>query len=195
MDKELLMERIAALCKEKGVNLTTAFEQSGVGKNFRSNLKTSNPSKKNLYLLAEYFNVTVEYLLGEETDEDLMRKAMGLMLEWLTDNEYDIQEDENNVYTIGKDGSYIYVSNADLAMESLKIKTDADDGFELAMLDWERRNFEKKETLALSEEELYILEKFRSTSRDGKAKIYQAVLNICEDIEKKHTNENTSAVG
>lgn len=56
-------------------------------------------------------------------------------------------------------------------MESLKIKTDADDGFELAMLDWERRNFEKKETLTLSEEELYILEKFRSTSRDGKAKI------------------------
>ena len=39
MDKELLMERITALCKEKGVNLTTAFEQSGVGKNFRSNLK------------------------------------------------------------------------------------------------------------------------------------------------------------
>lgn len=46
MDKELLMERITALCKEKGVNLTTAFEQSGVGKNFRSNLKTSNPSDK-----------------------------------------------------------------------------------------------------------------------------------------------------
>ena len=39
MNKELLMERITALCKEKGVNLTTAFEQSGVGKNFRSNLK------------------------------------------------------------------------------------------------------------------------------------------------------------
>ena len=40
MNKELLMERITALCKEKGVNLTTAFEQSGVGKNFRSNMKT-----------------------------------------------------------------------------------------------------------------------------------------------------------
>lgn len=195
MNKDLLIERIAVLCKEKGVNLTTAFEQSGVGKNFRSNLKTSNPSKKNLYLLAEYFNVSVEYLLGEETDEDLTRKAMGLMLEWLTDNEYDIQEDENDTYTIGKDGNYIYVSNADLAMESLKIKADAEDGFELAMLNWERRNFEKSETLSLSEEELYILEKFRFTSRDGKAKIYQAVLNICEDIEKKHTSENTSAVG
>ena len=62
------MERITALCKEKGVNLTTAFEQSGVGKNFRSNLKTSNPSDKKLYLLAKYFNVSSEYLLGEETE-------------------------------------------------------------------------------------------------------------------------------
>lgn len=41
MNKDLLIERIAALCKEKGVNVTTAFEESGVGKNFRSNLKTS----------------------------------------------------------------------------------------------------------------------------------------------------------
>ena len=70
MNKDLLIERIAALCKEKGVNVTTAFEESGVGKNFRSNLKTSNPSDKNLYLLAKYFNVTVEYLIGEENEED-----------------------------------------------------------------------------------------------------------------------------
>ena len=84
MNKGLLMERITALCKEKGVNLTTAFEQSGVGKNFRSNLKTSNPSDKNLYLLAKYFNVSIEYLLGEETEEDLARKALGLVRSKIT---------------------------------------------------------------------------------------------------------------
>lgn len=195
MNKELLLERIAALCKEKGVNVTTAFEQSGVGKNFRSNLKTSNPSKKNLYLLAEYFNVSVEYLVGEENTEDLTRKAMGLMIEWLTDNEYDISEDENNVYTIGKDGQYVYLTNADLATESLAIKATAEEGFELAMLDWERRNFASKLSNALSEEEKYILEKFRSTSREGKAQIYRAILDICDEIEKKHTSKNTSAVG
>ena len=189
------MERITTLCKEKGVNLTTAFEQSGVGKNFRSNLKTSNPSKKNLYLLAEYFNVSVEYLLGEENNEDLVRKAMGLMIEWLMDNEYDVQEDENNVYTIGKDGQYVYLSNTDLATESLKIKATAEEGFELAMLDWERQNFVSKHSDPLSEEESYSLQKFRSTTREGKAQIYRAVLGICEDIEKKHTSKNPSAVG
>ena len=113
MNKELLMERITALCKEKGVNLTTAFEQSGVGKNFRSNLKTSNPSDKNLYLLAKYFNVSIEYLLGEETEEDLARKALGLVLEWLEDNGFEVQQDERDDYSIGKDGHYIYLSSAD----------------------------------------------------------------------------------
>lgn len=141
MNKELLMERITALCKEKGVNLTTAFEQSGVGKNFRSNLKTSNPSDKNLYLLAKYFNVSIEYLLGEETEEDLARKALGLVLEWLEDNGFEVQQDERDDYSIGKDGHYIYLSSADFTAESLRIKAVAEQGFELAMEKWEQKRF------------------------------------------------------
>lgn len=141
MNKDLLIERIAALCKEKGVNVTTAFEESGVGKNFRSNLKTSNPSDKNLYLLAKYFNVTVEYLIGEENEEDLARNALGLLLEWLEDNEYEVTEDEHDTYSIGKDGHYIYISIADLTAESLKVKAIAEEGYELAMEKWEQKRF------------------------------------------------------
>ena len=141
MNKELLIERIAALCKEKGVNMHTAFVESGAGKNFKSNLKTSDPSDKNLALLAKYFNVTVAYLLGEETTEDLTRRAMGLVIEWLIDNGYDVEQDENDTYSIGKDGEYIHIPSCDLALESLKIKAVSEDGFELAMEDWERRSF------------------------------------------------------
>lgn len=141
MNKELLMERIVALCKEKGVNLTTAFEQSGVGKNFRSNLKTSNPSEKNLKLLAKYFNVSIGYLLGEETEEDLARKALGLVLEWLEDNDFEVEQDEHEDYSIGKDGHYIYLSSADFTDESLRIKAVSEQGFELAMEQWEHRMF------------------------------------------------------
>ena len=115
MNKELLIERIAALCKEKGVNMHTAFVESGAGKNFKSNLKTSDPSDKNLALLAKYFNVTVAYLLGEETTEDLTRRVMGLVIEWLIDNGYDVEQDENDTYTIGKDGEYIHIPSCDLA--------------------------------------------------------------------------------
>lgn len=65
MNNTLLLKRIDELCAEKGVNKTTAFTESHVGKNFASNLKTANPSQKNLALLAEYFNCTIEYLTGE----------------------------------------------------------------------------------------------------------------------------------
>lgn len=141
MNKELLIEQITALCKEKGVSMHTAFVESGVGKNFKSNLKTSDPSNKNLALLARYFNVTVAYLLGDETTEDLTQRAVGLVIEWLNDNGYEVEQDENDTYTIGKDGKFVHMPSCDFAVESLKIKTASEDGFELAMEDWERRSF------------------------------------------------------
>lgn len=68
MNNDLLLKRIDELCTEKGVKKTTAFTESHVGKNFASNLKTSNPSQKNLALLAQYFDCTVDYLLGNSDD-------------------------------------------------------------------------------------------------------------------------------
>lgn len=141
MNKDLLIERIDKLCKQKGVNMTTAFTSSGVGKNFRSNLKTADPSEKNLSLLAKYFNVSVEYLLGEEDEEALIHRAIEVVLEWLTDNDYSVEEEENDTYSIGKDGQYIYLSHSDLAQESLRIKAAAQEGFELAMLSWQQKQF------------------------------------------------------
>ena len=65
MDKEALLYRIDQLCEEKHIRPTAAFIESGVGKNFKTNLKTANPSRRNLMLLANYFDVSVEYLTGE----------------------------------------------------------------------------------------------------------------------------------
>lgn len=70
MNNDLLLKRIDELCTEKGVKKTTAFTESHVGKNFASNLKTSNPSQKNLALLAQYFDCTVDYLLGNSDDRE-----------------------------------------------------------------------------------------------------------------------------
>lgn len=143
IDKALLLERVAALCKEKGISPHTAFVESGAGKNFKSNLKTSDPSEKNLNLLAKYFNVTVEYLVGEENDDDLARKVMGTVVEWLLDNDYEVNEDETGSYLISKNRETKYYSPRDFAIESMRIKAISEDGFELAMEDWERRSFEQ----------------------------------------------------
>ena len=71
MNKDLLIERIELLCEERKIKPTTAYIESGVGKNFKSNLSVANPTLGKIILLAEYFGVSREYLLGE-TDE---RKA------------------------------------------------------------------------------------------------------------------------
>lgn len=69
VDKALLIARIEELAKEKGVNLNTAFIESRVGKNFKSNLGIANPSEGKIRMLATYFGVSVDYLLGNEKEK------------------------------------------------------------------------------------------------------------------------------
>ena len=142
IDKAILTHRIDELCTKLGISRTTAFEQSGVGKNFISNLTSGSVSIKNLNLLAKYFGVSVEYLVGAETKENFARRVMGEVIEWLEDNDYTYEEQDNSTVAIGKDGKYIYLTFADLMNESLAIKEVSRDGFELAMRDWTRTNFE-----------------------------------------------------
>lgn len=65
MNKTVLMERIENLCHERGITLNTAFIESGVGKNFKSNLKNANPTMGKITMLSMFFNVSREYLTGE----------------------------------------------------------------------------------------------------------------------------------
>ena len=62
---EILMSRLKELCDDRGISLNAAFVGSGVGKNFKSNLKTANPSMGKVTMLANYFGVTASYLIGE----------------------------------------------------------------------------------------------------------------------------------
>ena len=68
MNKTVLIKRIENLCKERNITMNTAFLESGVGKNFKSNLKTANPTLGKLTLLALYFGVSREYLTGESNE-------------------------------------------------------------------------------------------------------------------------------
>jgi|GEM_PF-3146647 len=140
-DKDLLVIRIQELCAAKGMKQTAVFEKAGVGKNFISNLDKANPSFQKLTALANYLGTTVDYLLGNETQEEFARKIMGEVVEWLEDNDYSYEEQDNSTISIGKDGQYVYLSFADFESESLAIKEVSKDGFELAMNDWVRRQF------------------------------------------------------
>lgn len=183
---------LSRLLQERGLTKKQFLSDMHFGKNQFTYWEKNNtlPNPSTLNAIAQYFNVSVEYLTGEAEYEDAASRAMGEVLEWLEDNDYEIQEDETNTYSIGKNGRWCYFSNADFATESLAIKTVAEDGFELAMLDWERRHFETA-ALSFNEEEMFLLSTFRSLSRAGKAQVYQSLLNI-RDSEQAGKGESTN---
>lgn len=65
MNYELINSRIINLCNKKGVTKTKALIESGAGKDFTVTIKNgSEPSMTKFQVLADYFNTTTDYLLG-----------------------------------------------------------------------------------------------------------------------------------
>ena len=75
---EILLSRIEKLCAEKHISQNMAFVESGVGKNFKSNLKSSRPSVGKITMLANYFGVSVDYLMGN-TDIQNHQKSVTII--------------------------------------------------------------------------------------------------------------------
>lgn len=67
-------ERIKELAKKQGKSLNKVEEELGYGKNVLYRLKNSNPSTERLQEIADYFDVTVDYLLGREEKTNLAEK-------------------------------------------------------------------------------------------------------------------------
>lgn len=71
MNYDKLIKNIEVLSARKGVKKINACIESGVGKNFLSNLyRGSEPRAEKIKQLADYFNVSTDYLLGNENGSD-----------------------------------------------------------------------------------------------------------------------------
>lgn len=82
-------ERIKELAKARGVTLGALEEKLGLSRNSIYTIKNKKPSAERLQLIADYFNVSTDYLLGrtdnpriasddtasEYTTEDLRKMA------------------------------------------------------------------------------------------------------------------------
>ncbi len=65
MDYSKMISLIEQLCQDRGISKTTAYVQSGVGKDFGANIKKGNiPSAEKVKALADYLNCSTDYLLG-----------------------------------------------------------------------------------------------------------------------------------
>ncbi|HHD1587882.1 TPA: helix-turn-helix domain-containing protein [Enterococcus faecium] len=83
-------ERIKELAKQQGKSLNKIEEELGYGKNVLYRLKDSKPSAERLEELANYFNVSVDYLLGrtekkryydltEKDERDIQKELQSLI--------------------------------------------------------------------------------------------------------------------
>ncbi|WP_430597349.1 helix-turn-helix domain-containing protein [Enterococcus sp. AZ177] len=69
-------ERIKLLAKNQGKSLNKVEEELGYGKNVLYRLKNSNPSTERLEEIADYFDVSVDYLLGRTDDHHISEKPL-----------------------------------------------------------------------------------------------------------------------
>lgn len=66
-------ERIKELAKARGVTLGALEEKLGLSRNSIYTIKNKKPSTERLQLIADYFNVSTDYLLGR-TDNPRIAK-------------------------------------------------------------------------------------------------------------------------
>lgn len=70
-NRELLIDRIKELSQAKSISATKALQESGAGKDFIANLKKGQaPSIEKIAIVADYFNVSVDYLLGKTSQKE-----------------------------------------------------------------------------------------------------------------------------
>ena len=63
--ENIVYQRIKDLCKERGITMTKLVDELGISESLIRKWKsTSSPSIDKLRLIAKYFGVTVDYLIG-----------------------------------------------------------------------------------------------------------------------------------
>lgn len=67
-------EIVKELCRKQGISLNQLEEKLGLGKNSLYGLKRNQPSAERLQEIADYFNVSTDYLLGRTDNPRIATK-------------------------------------------------------------------------------------------------------------------------
>lgn len=66
-------EIVKDLCEKQGISLNTLEEKLELGKNSLYGLKRNQPSAERLQQIADYFNVSTDYLLGRTDNPNIAK--------------------------------------------------------------------------------------------------------------------------
>ncbi|HEQ9822051.1 TPA: helix-turn-helix transcriptional regulator [Streptococcus pyogenes] len=70
-------ERIKELAKSRGITLGSLEEKLGLSRNSIYTIKNKKPSAERLQLIADYFNVSTDYLLGRTDNPKIAKDDTG----------------------------------------------------------------------------------------------------------------------
>ena len=61
----MLYQNIVVLCKGKGISISKLEKETGLGNGTVGRWEKSSPSVENVKKVADYFNVSVDYLISQ----------------------------------------------------------------------------------------------------------------------------------
>ena len=84
-----LRERVKILCKEQKTSLNALETECGFAKGYASKLDKSTPNAENLRKIADFFNVSVDYLMTgkEDLEGDISNESAHLVTQIRKDTE------------------------------------------------------------------------------------------------------------
>jgi len=111
-----LFERVSELAKKQGKSLNRVAEDNGLSKNAIYQWRTSSPKAETLELIANYFHVSTDYLLGrtdnphmgmsekqkEMTIEEALKSVMSYNGKEVSENDRQVLERIAKAYLDGK---------------------------------------------------------------------------------------------
>lgn len=68
-------EKIKELCKQRGITLIQLEETLGYSRNTLYKLKTQKPNAERIAEIADYFNVSTDYLLGRTNNPNIAQEG------------------------------------------------------------------------------------------------------------------------
>ena len=66
-----LLTRIRNLCRNQDISLAELERRTGIGNGIIARWDKSKPSAENLKKVADYFGVSLDYLMSDKSDTDL----------------------------------------------------------------------------------------------------------------------------
>ena len=137
---ENMYEIIESLCKEHGIKVATLSREAGISKSTLSELKMGRShslSAKNINKVASYFNVSIEYLLGNEQKEKPVTDSDGFTE---TERRDIAREVERMMADIENQGDLMFDGNPATPEALQTIRT----AFEIGLTNARRLNKEKR---------------------------------------------------